>query len=159
MISIKNNTLYNGLLESVECIQKSFAQLILLLLATVVPHFIFVAYSCIVHALADKKGFTAAQLVSLYRLVLFGAEHVVIAWSGQKVSNEGLKLKRVLAQAITRTGLYSQKSLLNFQHLVSAKPLKIELLPMVPVGMYLVPAVLSLTVNYIIVTLQMNHDI
>lgn len=52
-----------------------------------------------------------------------------------------------------------QQGLKDFQRLVSVHPLTIELLPTMPVGMYFLPAILSLAVSNIIVTLQLNHDI
>ncbi|XP_063822194.1 uncharacterized protein LOC135072168 [Ostrinia nubilalis] len=109
----------------------------------------------------QHEVFTVTQFMTLYRVLAFGSTVLMIAWSGQEVSNEVLKLQRVLAQIISNSDLDStlHRSLKDFHYLVSVEPLRIELLPTMPVGMYLVPALLSLTVNYIIVTLQMNNDI
>ncbi|XP_022819477.1 uncharacterized protein LOC111351671 [Spodoptera litura] len=83
--------------------------------------------------------------------------------AGQMVTNQGLKLRRILARLfntlVSGSNETEVKAMKDFIRLIKKHPLEVKLFSKISSGTSLVPAVLMLSVNYLIVLLQFNHVI
>ncbi|PZC84639.1 hypothetical protein B5X24_HaOG200759 [Helicoverpa armigera] len=92
-----------------------------------------------------------------------------VAWSmlpvisGQVVRNQAVKCHREFARLYNTVVIDPSeekgKLIKDFIRVIKKKPLDIKLLSKLPIGMYMLPAMLTMGVNYAIMVLQINHII
>ncbi|RVE46679.1 hypothetical protein evm_008691 [Chilo suppressalis] len=150
---------YRMILMCTKQLNKIFSTEIFMLLL-IVPIYYTVAMSEMTENIILKKHNISASISYMPGFFSYLSISMLVIITGQQINNSWTTLKtsltRLQVQLLKHPEVTEMQAMRDLLRLVSQEPLQVRLISTLPLGMSLLPAALSATVNYFIVVLQFD---